>query len=884
MGRRYRKLLAGAGITVLAAVALQAGVDGRTIGQLGSILLSPEFGAAALIAALPLLLAALGGLLSEVSGTLNLALEAMMLCGALAAYLGALDGGSPWIGLLAAMAAGALIGLLHGVFSITLRGNQIVSAVALNLFAMALTSYIFRVFYGKTAVLPFSTPLPQFGLPLLRDLPYLGPVLFRQNVLMYAGILLVPAIWFVLYRTGWGLMLRAAGEHPLAAHTVGIRVRRVRYAALLSGGALAGAGGAALVSASGINMFQENMSAGRGFIAFAAILFGRWRPFGVLTGALLFGVGDALQIRLQAYSVPVPHQLLFMLPYLITLAALVLFIPEASGPAASGVPFEAETPELKLRPNTPTGDAQETKGELLELRRIVKQFGELKANDQVSLTLRGGEIHAILGENGAGKTTLMNVIYGLYQPDGGQILLRGRPVRISSPREAMRLGIGMVHQHSMLIPAFSALENITLGTRPAHPPLLNLRRTARDIEDVWRDLDPGAAPTEKVGRLTVGQRQKVEIIRALSRRARILILDEPTALLTPQETEQFLALLRQLRDSGATIVLVSHKLKEVLAVSDRITIMRAGRVVRTLETARASAMELAELMVGRELSFEITKAPASPGDALLEVRDVHSQGATRARALHGFSLDLLAGEIHGLAGVEGNGQSELMEVLLGLRPIEEGHLLLRGEEINTLPTDQRLRRGLAVVPEDRHEQGLVLKMTIAENLLLDTFSWEPYARRGWMRSAPSRARAATLMQTFQIRAPRAGVPVRNLSGGNQQKVVLARALGRRPHVLLVAHPTRGLDVGAAADIHARIIVAREAGAAVLLISSELEEIMALSDRISVIYEGRNVETTPAAKTSLARLGLLMAGGHPGENSSSAELAVMTKERRSDTFA
>jgi ABC-type uncharacterized transport system ATPase subunit len=541
------------------------------------------------------------------------------------------------------------------------------------------------------------------------------------------------------------------GQHPRAADTVGVNVNRVRYLSLIISGALAGAAGAALVSASGVNAFQENMTAGRGYIAFAAIVFGRWHPLGILLGTLLFGLGDALQIRLQAYGVAIPFQLLEMLPYVITFIALVLFMRYVRGPVASGVPYVREGRKAV----TPGGESSEAEGQpmaegrtedyVLELHRIVKRFPGVLANDRVSLAVRHGEIHALLGENGAGKTTLMNIVYGLYHPDAGQIRLRGQPVSIDSPRQAMQLGIGMVHQHFMLIPALSILENIVLGMRSRRPPLLDLEQAARQIEPLCRDFSLGVALTEKVEGITVGQQQKVEIIKALYRGARILILDEPTAVLTPQETEELFRLLRRLRDSGATVIFISHKLKEVLEISDRVTVMRTGRVVKTLDAGQASAVELAELMVGRAITLQVEKGPAPAGAVQLQLSDVYASRANGQPALRDLSLELRAGEIHGLAGVDGNGQGELAEVIMGLRRMQRGRILFLQRDISALDTEQRIKLGLAHIPEDRHTQGLILDMTIAENIVLDAFDREPYARRGWLRFDAIMQRAHELM-------------------------------------------------------------------------------------------------------------------------------------------
>ncbi|WP_176728946.1 ATP-binding cassette domain-containing protein [Thermogemmatispora onikobensis] len=855
-------------LMILNVVTGRRSAAGQGVGGLIALLTSPDFVVASLVAMTPLLLAALGGLFNELAGVLNLALEAIMLCGALAAYMGALAGHSPWVGLLLAIVVGMLVALVHAWFSVTLRVDQIVSAVGLNLFALAATAYVFRLRFGNMSQFPSAPGFGTLSFPLLSSLPYIGPAFFQLNALVYIALALVPVTWFVLYRTTWGLALRAVGEKPLAATTVGIEVQRVRYLALLVCGALAGAGGAALVSASGVNAFQENMTAGRGYVAFAAIVFGRWHPLGILLGVLLFGFGDALQIRLQAYGVNVPYQLLETLPYVITLLALMLLMRNARGPAASGQPYSTEGARALLKGATAREEqateetAPATAGTVLELRQIVKRFPGVVANDHVTLAIRRGEIHALLGENGAGKTTLMNIVYGLYRPDEGQILVEGRRVQIRTPREAMQLGIGMVHQHFMLIPALSILENIVLGTRPERAPLLDLRQAEQRIAQLAQSLGLEASPYERVQNLTLGQQQKVEIMKALYRGARLLILDEPTAVLTPQESEELFALLRRLRAEGVTIIFISHKLKEVMAISDRVTVMRLGRVVRTLETQQATPSELARLMVGRAVALTVAKEEAVAGEVRLRLEEVQARGGNGQAALRGISLELRAGEIHGLAGVDGNGQSELLEVLMGLRRVETGRILFEGRDITLLDTAARLDLALAHIPEDRHRQGLILDLTVAENMVLDVFDHPPYARYGWRRFRAVVARARQLMVAFDVRAPGPLTPMRHLSGGNQQKAVLARALGREPRLLIAMQPTRGLDVGAIAYVHRRIVEARDRGCAVLLISSDLDEILALSDRISVIYEGRILETLPAAAVDLTHLGLLMAGTRP----------------------
>jgi simple sugar transport system ATP-binding protein len=453
----------------------------------------------------------------------------------------------------------------------------------------------------------------------------------------------------------------------------------------------------------------------------------------------------------------------------------------------------------------------------------------------------------------------MNIVYGLYQPDEGEVRVDGTPVWADSPRKAMELGIGMVHQHFMLIPTLSILENIILGSQAEHPPLLDLKNRAPQIDALCREMGLGVPITEKVGRITLSQQQKLEIIKALSRGARILVLDEPTAVLTPQETVELFTLLRRLRDHGTTIVFISHKLNEVMEISDRVTVMRLGKVVQTLDTAETTPLDLAELMVGRSVALRVEKQPATAGDVRLRVETVYARRDSSQPALRGLSLDLRAGEIRGLAGVDGNGQSELVEVIMGLIAPEQGSIVFQDRDITALDVAGRSALGLAHVPENRHVQGLILDMTVAENLLLDVFDREPYAHRGWMHFDVIADRARELMRTFDVRAPGPETRARSLSGGNQQKTVLARAIARSPSVLVVAQPTRGLDVGAISFVHGEIVEARDRGCAVLLISSDLDELLALSDTISVIYEGQILETMSVGQVDPIQLGLLMAG-------------------------
>jgi len=497
---------------------------------------------------------------------------------------------------------------------------------------------------------------------------------------------------------------------------------------------------------------------------------------------------------------------------------------------------------------------------VLELQQIVKRFPGIVANDHVDLKIYAGEVHALLGENGAGKSTLMKVVYGLYQKDEGEILVRNQHAQIQIPQDAMALGIGMVHQHFMLIPNISVIENIVLGLKSKRYPLLDLDQAIQSIQVLADDFGLNAPLKTKVANLTVGQQQKVEIIKALYRGARILILDEPTAVLIPQEIEELFKLIQKLREDGVTIIFISHKLKEVLNVSDRVTVMRRGQVVKTLDTHRTTATELAELMVGQVVDLSIYKEKCCPGDVCLEIDGAYAKDEFGTMKLNNLNLSLKAGEIHGLAGVDGNGQQTLVQVMMGLSTLEKGRILFRGKDITKLGTGERVLAGMEHIPENRQTEGLVLSMSITDNLLLENFERLPYAKNGFRQFNVMNEHAQALMQKFDIRAPGPDVEAKKLSGGNQQKVILARSLWRDPTVLIAMQPTRGLDVGAASFIHKQIIEARDRGCAILIISSELDEIVAMSDVISVIHDGCISETCAATETNLTRIGFLMAGG------------------------
>ena len=495
----------------------------------------------------------------------------------------------------------------------------------------------------------------------------------------------------------------------------------------------------------------------------------------------------------------------------------------------------------------------------LELRGITKRFGPLVANDSIDLTFRPGEIHALLGENGAGKSTLMNVLYGLYAPDGGEILLDDVPVTFAGPGEAMAAGIGMVHQHFMLVPVFTVAENVVLGHEPTSGPvrmidLAEARRLVREISDRFGfAVDPDATIED----LPVGVQQRVEIIKALSRDAKVLILDEPTAVLTPQETDELIGIMKQLKEAGTSIVFITHKLREVRAVADRITVIRRGKVVGVGDPADSEA-QLASLMVGRTVDLGVDKTPAEPGDATFRVTNLTVMDAVGTRAVDHISFEVRRGEILALAGVQGNGQSELAETILGLRPARSGSITLDGNELLGGSVDDVLRAGVGFVPEDRSTDGLISSFSIAENLILDLHGRPPFARAGALSPARVADNAEKRAQEFDVRLTSIQDPVSTLSGGNQQKVVLAREMSRPLRLLVASQPTRGLDVGSIEFVHQRIVAERDNGTPVIIVSTELDEVLALADRIAVMYRGRIIGVVPAG-TSRDVLGLMMAG-------------------------
>ena len=496
---------------------------------------------------------------------------------------------------------------------------------------------------------------------------------------------------------------------------------------------------------------------------------------------------------------------------------------------------------------------------VIEMRGITKRFPGIVANDSISLTLRKGEIHALLGENGAGKSTLMNILFGLYQPDEGDILMGGDKVVIDGPNKAIKLGIGMVHQHFKLVHPFTVAENIILGSEPVKGLSTDVKTAAKEVERLSNLYGLQVDPYAKIEDISVGMQQRVEILKTLYRGADIIIFDEPTAVLTPQEIEDLLNIMRNLIREGKSIILITHKLKEIMAISDRVTIIRRGKVVGSVVTAETSPDALAEAMVGRNVSFEIDKAASKPGAPVLQVDKVSLKDDRGVRALDGISLQVNAGEILGVAGVDGNGQSELIAALTGLRKVDSGRILLKGAEVQNRSTRHIGEAGLSLIPEDRHKHGLVLDFTLRENMVLNTYFKAPFNRSGFMDDNAMEVHAQKLVKDFDVRGSGTDAKARSLSGGNQQKAIIARELDKDPDLLIAAQPTRGLDVGAIEFIHRRLVEQRDKGKAVLLVSFELDEIMKLSDRIVVMYEGKVVGEVRPEDTNDQELGLLMAG-------------------------
>jgi len=497
---------------------------------------------------------------------------------------------------------------------------------------------------------------------------------------------------------------------------------------------------------------------------------------------------------------------------------------------------------------------------VLELRGITKRFPGVLANDAIDLTLEQGEIHALLGENGAGKTTLMNILYGLYQQDSGEIFVKGQPITVHSSRDAIAAGVGMVHQHFMLVPVFTVTENVMLGDEDVHPGgVLNRKEAAAKIRHISEQFNLDVDPDAYVKDLPVGVQQRVEIIKLLYREADILILDEPSAVLTPQEIEGLFKIMRSLVERGKSIIFITHKLKEVLEIADRITVIRRGKVIGSTTPAEADQSQLAEMMVGRAVQLEVEKDACRPGKCVLQVENLVVLDDRQHVMVDDVSFEVVEGEVLGIAGVQGNGQTELVEALTGLRPPFEGKIRIDDQDVTRSSPRQITEQGVAHVPEDRQLDGLVLPFPVADNLMLNTYYLAPFTKGVVLQNNKILENANRLIQEFDIRTPGPMTNAGSLSGGNQQKVIVAREFSRPIKLLIASQPTRGLDVGSIEYIHGRIIEKRDQGTAILLVSTELDEIMALSDRIAVMFRGKIIDILPAEAATKEKVGLLMAG-------------------------
>ncbi|MDR6884708.1 ABC transporter ATP-binding protein [Bacillus sp. 3255] len=496
---------------------------------------------------------------------------------------------------------------------------------------------------------------------------------------------------------------------------------------------------------------------------------------------------------------------------------------------------------------------------VVELNGITKRFPGIVANDAISLKLMKGEIHALLGENGAGKSTLMNILFGLYQPDEGHIKVQGKEVAIDSPNRAIELGIGMVHQHFKLVQPFTVTENIILGMEPKKGLNVDYKTAQEKVRKLSEQYGLRVDPKAKIEDISVGMQQRVEILKTLYRGADILIFDEPTAVLTPQEISELMVIMRNLVKEGKSIILITHKLKEIMEIADTVTIIRRGKVIDSIASATANPQILAEKMVGRDVSFKVDKKEVKVGEPVLQVKNLVVRNQQGLAALKELNFEVRAGEVLGIAGVDGNGQSELIEALTGLRPVDRGQVLLAGSDITNMTPRQISEAGLSHIPEDRHKHGLVLDFSMSENMVLETYFHPAYNKGGFLSYEAIDRHAETLIKQFDVRTPSIYNKARSLSGGNQQKAIIAREIHKNPNLLIAAQPTRGLDVGAIEFVHRQLIEQRNKGKAVLLISFELDEIMNVSDRIAVIYEGQIVGEVLPQETNDQEIGLLMAG-------------------------
>ncbi|OOG94491.1 ABC transporter ATP-binding protein [Bacillus pseudomycoides] len=497
---------------------------------------------------------------------------------------------------------------------------------------------------------------------------------------------------------------------------------------------------------------------------------------------------------------------------------------------------------------------------VIEMNNITKVFPGIVANDNITLQVKQGEIHALLGENGAGKSTLMNVLFGLYQPEQGEIKIKGNPVKITNPNIANDYGIGMVHQHFMLVHNFTVTENIILGNEPKSKGKIAIDEAAKEIKQLSEQYGLAVDPYAKIEDISVGMQQRVEILKTLYRGAEILIFDEPTAVLTPQEIHELIQIMKKLVQEGKSIILITHKLKEIMEVCDRCTIIRKGKGIGTVDVANTDEHKLAELMVGRQVNFKTEKIDARPKEDVLSIANLVVHDVRQLPAVKGLDLTVRAGEIVGIAGIDGNGQSELIEAITGLRKVESGSIAINGKEITNWPVRRITEEGVGHIPEDRHKHGLVLDFSVRDNIVLQTYYKNPFSNKGILNFSKITKKAKELIEQFDVRTPSEQTVARALSGGNQQKAIIAREVDRDPDLLIAAQPTRGLDVGAIEFIHKKLIEQRDKGKAVLLLSLELDEILNVSDRVAVIYEGKIVAIVNAKETNEKQLGLLMAGG------------------------
>lgn len=500
---------------------------------------------------------------------------------------------------------------------------------------------------------------------------------------------------------------------------------------------------------------------------------------------------------------------------------------------------------------------------VVEMKNIVKKFGDFTANDNINLTVHKGEVHALLGENGAGKTTLMNILYGLYYATEGEIFIRGKKVNILDSNVAINLGIGMVHQHFMLVDPFTVVENIILGSEITKPlGILNMIEATKRVEELSKKYGLHVDPESKIEDITVGMQQRVEILKALYRGAEILILDEPTAVLTPQEVHELMGIIRNLTKEGKTIIIITHKLKEIKEIADFCTIIRRGKHIDTVKVEDTTEVELASMMVGRDVSFVVDKKEKQPGERILEIKDLSVRDNRNIKAVKNLSLEVYAGEILGIAGVDGNGQSELIEAITGLRNIEAGDIKVSGRDITNKTPKEIINSGIANIPQDRQKRGLVMDFNVAENMVLENYDKQPFSIKGRLNYENIKEYAKKLIKRFDVRPTDENIKAKSLSGGNQQKVIIAREVSNDPDLLIATQPTRGLDVGAIEFVHRSLIEQRDKNKAVLLVSLELDEVMNVADRIAVIYEGEIVGFMDAKDADEETLGIMMAGGVP----------------------